>query len=47
MLGIEKMFDAIIISGEVGIAKPEASIFDLALRKLEVEPEMPGMLVTA
>jgi putative hydrolase of the HAD superfamily len=39
VLGIEKLFDAIIISGEVGIAKPEASIFALALGKLEVEPE--------
>ena len=39
ILGMEKLFDAIIISGEVGIAKPEASIFALALRKLDVKTE--------
>lgn len=34
LLGIEKTFHAVIISGEVGVAKPDASIFELALRKL-------------
>jgi putative hydrolase of the HAD superfamily len=39
ILGIAQLFDAIIISGEVGIAKPDASIFALALQTLGVEPE--------
>jgi|SRR3990172_2563967 len=39
VLGIEHYFGAVIISGEVGIAKPDASVFRLALDKLGVEPE--------
>ncbi len=39
ILGIEQLFDAIVISGEVGIAKPDPSIFALALHKLGVGPE--------
>jgi putative hydrolase of the HAD superfamily len=39
ILGIADLFDAIVISGEVGIAKPDATIFALALQKLSVEPE--------
>jgi putative hydrolase of the HAD superfamily len=35
-LGIEHRFDAVIVSGEVGIAKPEAAIFELALGALGV-----------
>lgn len=38
-LGMEKWFDAIVISGEVGVAKPDALIFGLALDKLGIEPE--------
>ena len=38
-LGIEHWFDAVVISGEVGIAKPDASVFGLALDKLAVERE--------
>lgn len=37
-LDIEDWFDAIIISGEVGIAKPDARIFHLAMDRLGVEP---------
>jgi FMN phosphatase YigB (HAD superfamily) len=37
--GLEHWFEVVIISGEVGIAKPNASIFDLALNKLVVERE--------
>ncbi len=38
-LGIEQVFDAVVISGEVGVAKPEKSIFALALQKLRVKKE--------
>ncbi|HVA82462.1 MAG TPA: HAD family hydrolase [Candidatus Binataceae bacterium] len=37
VLGIEPWFDAVVISGEVGIAKPDASVFGLAIDKLAVE----------
>ncbi len=38
-LGIEHWFDAVVISGEVGIAKPDVSVFGMALDKLAVERE--------
>jgi putative hydrolase of the HAD superfamily len=38
-LDLERWFDVVLISGEVGIAKPNASIFRLALRKLAAERE--------
>jgi putative hydrolase of the HAD superfamily len=39
VLDIEHLFDEVIISGEVGIAKPDAAIFALAMERLGVEPE--------
>lgn len=39
VLGIEHWFQAIIISGEVGLAKPNPAIFYLAIDRLGVEPE--------
>jgi putative hydrolase of the HAD superfamily len=39
-LGIQHWFDAVVVSGEVGIAKPDISVFRLALNKLAVECEM-------
>jgi FMN phosphatase YigB (HAD superfamily) len=39
VLGMEHWFEAVVISGEVGIAKPNASVFDLALLQLVVERE--------
>jgi epoxide hydrolase-like predicted phosphatase len=36
--GWDEMFDAIVISGEVGMRKPEPEIFDHVLRLLGVEP---------
>lgn len=39
VLGIEQWFDAVVISGEVGIAKPDAGIFSIAVDRLGVEPE--------
>ncbi|MCZ7570369.1 MAG: HAD family hydrolase [Ardenticatenaceae bacterium] len=38
-LDIEHWFDVVVISGEVGIAKPDAAAFGLALNKLPVERE--------
>ena len=39
VLDIEHSFDAVVISGEVGIAKPDPSVFDQALKQLAVERE--------
>lgn len=39
VLGIEDWFDAVVISGEIGIAKPDTSVFERALDQLAVEPE--------
>ena len=39
MLGIEQAFDAVAISGEVGVAKPDPAIFQVALRGLGFGPE--------
>ena len=36
ILGIEQWFDAVVVSGEIGIAKPDAAAFELALNKLAV-----------
>ncbi len=37
-LGIEDWFNVIVVSGEVGKAKPDASIFEVALNELGLEP---------
>ena len=39
LLGVEQMFDAVVISGEVGVAKPDPLLFVLALQKLGVDKE--------
>ena len=39
LLGIEKVFDAVVISGEVGAAKPDPSLFVIALQRLGVKKE--------
>lgn len=36
--GNENLFDEIVISGDVGIAKPEVAIFELTASRLELEP---------
>lgn len=36
-LDLERWFDVVVISGEVGIAKPDAAVFGLALDKLAIE----------
>ena len=33
-VGIEEYFDAVIVSGEVGIGKPSVEVFDIALQRL-------------
>jgi 2-haloalkanoic acid dehalogenase type II len=38
-LGIERLFDAVVVSGEIGAQKPDASVFAFAVRKLGVESE--------
>lgn len=37
--GISEYFQDILISGEIGISKPDPAIFDLATRKLECAPD--------
>jgi epoxide hydrolase-like predicted phosphatase len=37
--GWEAMFDTVVVSGEVGMRKPEARIFDHALKQLALPPE--------
>ncbi|MEI2666532.1 HAD family hydrolase [Rossellomorea sp. LJF3] len=37
--GLHKYFDVILISEEVGLEKPDPRIFQLALNKLQVQPE--------
>jgi putative hydrolase of the HAD superfamily len=39
VLGIEHWFDVLVVSGEVGVAKPDASVFQIALYQLRVRPE--------
>jgi putative hydrolase of the HAD superfamily len=39
VLDIEQWFGAVVISGEAGVAKPDARIFGIALRELGVEPQ--------
>lgn len=39
VLGLEHRFGAIVISGEVGVAKPDARIFRFALQELGIEPQ--------
>lgn len=36
---LDEVFDTLIISAEVGVAKPEAKIYLLALEQAQVEPE--------
>ena len=36
---LEKYFDEIVISSEIGLIKPEPAVFEHILQKLEVKPE--------
>ena len=37
--GLLRLFDPLLISEEVGVAKPDALIFEMALTQLELRPE--------
>ncbi|MBE1464862.1 HAD family hydrolase [Kibdelosporangium phytohabitans] len=37
-LGLTRFFDAVVIAGEVGVAKPDPEIFHTACQELHVEP---------
>lgn len=37
-LGIEPLFAAVVVSGELGIAKPDPRVFEAALAQLDVDP---------
>ena len=41
---LESFFQAILISGEMGVEKPDGRIFQAALEKLEVKPEEAVMV---
>jgi putative hydrolase of the HAD superfamily len=42
--GIGHYFDAIVISGDIGMAKPAPVIFEAVLRGLSVSPDAAGMI---
>jgi putative hydrolase of the HAD superfamily len=42
--GLSGLFDRVIISGEVGVAKPRPEIFTLALESLECPPQAALMI---
>ncbi len=44
-LGILEFFDAIILSGEVGVAKPEKKVFEIALKELGIKDAQKVMHV--
>jgi putative hydrolase of the HAD superfamily len=37
-LGLARLFDTVVISGDVGMEKPDPRIFELALRQVGLEP---------
>jgi putative hydrolase of the HAD superfamily len=43
-LGLDDLFDAVIVSGEVGCRKPEAAIFHLTLGRLGVRADEVAMI---
>ena len=42
--GLARYFDSITISGEVGVGKPDATIFSAALTSLDADPSMTVMI---
>ncbi|MHC4745128.1 MAG: HAD family hydrolase [Planctomycetota bacterium] len=42
--GLEHFFDTVVISGEVGVGKPDTRIFQIALDRLSAEPEAAAMI---
>ena len=43
-VGIERHFDAVIVSGEVGIGKPSTKVFEIALRRLGAPASESAMI---
>ena len=41
---LERYFDSVTVSGEVGIGKPDAEVFDLVLARLGAEPSAAVMI---
>jgi putative hydrolase of the HAD superfamily len=37
-LGLARLFDTVVVSGDVGVEKPDPRIFELALRQVGLEP---------
>lgn len=44
-VGIARHFAAVLVSGEVGVAKPSARFFDLAFERLAVSPDRSSLMV--
>ena len=44
VLALDGLFDEIVISGEVGIAKPDPGIFAIAIERLGVDPARATLL---
>jgi YjjG family noncanonical pyrimidine nucleotidase len=44
-LGIDGYFDAVVISAEVGVAKPATEIFDIAFEALDSPPKTSSLMV--
>ena len=42
--GIEQLFETIVVSSEIGLAKPEQAIYRLALERLSVAPQQTLMI---
>lgn len=42
--GLEHFFEAVVISGEVGVGKPDTRMFEIALDRLNAEPESTAMI---
>ena len=44
-LGLERFFEAIVVSGEVGTAKPAAAIYDITFERLGAPPRAGAVMV--
>ncbi|MEX1005456.1 MAG: HAD-IA family hydrolase [Acidimicrobiia bacterium] len=38
-LGIDAWFDVVVVSGEIGVMKPDPVVFDLVLERFAVDPD--------
>jgi YjjG family noncanonical pyrimidine nucleotidase len=44
-LGIDELFDAVVVSSEVGVSKPHPGIFDVAFDRLDTPPKTTAVMV--